>query len=194
MNEKVFKDDELSRFYVFSNKKLPTVNDCLLCVLSRTNKDAKRSQTRQQIIWELAKIVEDVWNKADCCPYTRKHIVTLFEKNVWDKYTFLLREKRLPGDENTTKRSHKKDPSKHKDRREPTRKSRRIQSTAEVPTKNEFSTDNTTSFDCYKSTMTRSKSSLVSLRDLWDRFGKMLFDVKSQTHVHECLTKGLCFD
>ena len=114
MNEKVFKDDELSRFYVFSNKKLPTVNDCLLYVLSRTNKDGKRNQTRQQIIWELAKIVEDVWNKADCCPYTWKHIVTLFEKNVWDKYTFLLREKCLPGDENTTKRSHKKDPSKQK--------------------------------------------------------------------------------
>ena len=105
MNEKVFKDDELSKFYVFSNKKLPTVNDCLLYVISRTNKDGKRNQTRQQIIWELAKIVEDVWNKADCCPYTRKHIVTLFEKNVWDKYTFLLREKRLPGDENTIKRS-----------------------------------------------------------------------------------------
>ena len=71
--------------------------------------------------------MEDVWNKADCCHYTRKHIVTLFEKNIWDKYTFLLREKRLPGDENTTKISHKKDPSKHKDRREPTRKSRQIQ-------------------------------------------------------------------
>ena len=159
MNEKVFKDEELSRFYVFSNKKLPTANDCLLCVLSRTIKDAKRGQTRQQIIWELAKIVEDVWNKADWCPYTRKHIVTLFEKNVWDKYTFLLREKRLPGDENTTTRSHKKDPSKHKDRGDPTRKSRRIQSIAEVPTKNEFSTDNTASLDWNKSTMTRSKSS-----------------------------------
>ena len=46
---------------------------------------------------------------------------------------------------NTTKRSHKKDPSKHKDRREPTRKSGRIQSTVEVPTKNEFSTGNTAS-------------------------------------------------
>ena len=56
----------------------------------------------------------DVWNKADCCTYKRKHIVTLFEKNVWDKYTFLLREKCLPGDENTTERSHKKDPSKQK--------------------------------------------------------------------------------
>ena len=50
MNKKVLKDDELSRFYVFSNKKLPTVNERLLHVLSRTNKDAKRSQTRQQII------------------------------------------------------------------------------------------------------------------------------------------------
>ena len=147
MNEKVFKDDELSRFYMFSNKKLPTVNDCLLYVLSRTNKDAKRSQTRQQIIWELAKIVED------CCPYSQKHIVALFEKNVWDKYTFLLREKRLPGDESTIKRSHKRDRSKHKDRGEPTRKSRQIQSTEEVATKNEFSTDNTASFGCIKSTI-----------------------------------------
>ena len=93
MVKKVFKDDELARSYVFSNKKLPTVNNSLLYVLSRTNKDAKRSQIRQQIIWELTKIVKDVWNKADCCPYTRKHIVTLFEKNFWDKYTFLLREK-----------------------------------------------------------------------------------------------------
>ena len=89
MNEKVFKDDELSRFYVFSNKKLPTANDCLLYVLSRTNKEAKRSQTRQQIIWELANIVEDVWNKGHCCPYTRKHIVTLSEKNVLDKYIYI---------------------------------------------------------------------------------------------------------
>ena len=58
--------------------------------------------------------MEDVWNKTDCCPYTRKYIVTLFEKNVWDKYTFLLREKRLPGDENTTKRSLRKIPAKIK--------------------------------------------------------------------------------
>ena len=49
MNEKVFKDDELSRFYVFSNEKLPTVNDCLLYVLSRTNKDAKRSQQDRKL-------------------------------------------------------------------------------------------------------------------------------------------------
>ena len=91
--------------------------------------------------------MEDIWNKADYCPYTRKYIVTMFEKNVWDKYTFLLREKRLLGDENTKKRSHKKDPSIHKDRGEPTRKSRRIQSTVEVRTKNEFRTDNTASLD-----------------------------------------------
>ena len=104
----------------------------------------------------------DVWNKADCCTYKRKHIVTLFEKNVWDKYTFLLREKCLPGDENTTKRSHKKDPSKHKDRGGPTGKRRRIQSIVEVPSKNEFSTDNIASLDCNKSTMTSSKSSLAS--------------------------------
>ena len=87
-----------------------------------------------------------------------------------------------------------RDPSKHKDRGEPAHKSRRIQSTVEVPTKNEFSTDNTASLDCNKSTMTRSKSSLVSLRDLWDRFGRRLFDVKSQTRVHECSTEGLCLD
>ena len=74
MNEKVFKDDELSRFYVFPNKKLPTVNNCLLYVFSRNNKDTKRSQTRQQIIWELTKIVKDVWNKA-LYPETYSYIV-----------------------------------------------------------------------------------------------------------------------
>ena len=52
-------------------------------------KRQKRSQTRQQIIWELANIVEDVWNKGHCCPYTRKHIVTLSEKNVLDKYIYI---------------------------------------------------------------------------------------------------------
>ena len=34
----------------------------------------------------------------------------------------------------------------------------------------------------------------MSLRDLWDQFGKMLYDVKSQARVHECSTEGLCFD
>ena len=106
--------------------------------------------------------MKDVWNKADCCPYTWKHKVTLFENNVWDKYTFLLREKRLLGDDNTTKRSYKKDPSKHKDRGGPTGKRRRIQSIVEVRSKNEFSTDNIASLDCNKSTMTSSKSSLAS--------------------------------
>ena len=42
--------------------------------------------------------------------------------------------------------------------------------------------------------MARSKSSLVSLRDLRDQFGKMLFDGKNQTRVDECSTKGICFD
>ena len=75
MNEKVFKDDELSRFYVFSNEKLPTVTDCLLYILSRTNKDANRSQTRQQIIWELARIVEDVWRLLSLYPQKYSYIV-----------------------------------------------------------------------------------------------------------------------
>ena len=164
----------------------------LTYILSRTNRDAKKSQTHQQTVGELAKTVEGIWNKADCCPYSRKHIVTLFEKNVWDKYYFLMREKHLPGDENIIKRSHKKDPSKHKDRGEPTRKSRRIQSTIPSPTVQEFKSNDTGTPDT--STMTRSKISLSSLRDMWDRYGKMLFDVKSQNRVDECSTKGLYFD
>ena len=162
------------------------MNDCLLYVLSRTTKEAKREKTRVQAVWDLAKIVQDVWDAADCCPYRRKHIVKLFEKNVWNKYTYLLREKHLPGDENTSKRSHKKDPTKHKDKGEPTRKSRRIQTseTFEIPSNEEVSTDNITSVVCNKSTTTTTRSKVSTLlREIWDRFGKMLFDIKSPAHV-----------
>ena len=64
----------------------------------------------------LNKIVGEICNKADCCPFTQKHISELFEQKIWKPYLYLRREKHLPGGETTgLKRSHKKDPTKVKE-------------------------------------------------------------------------------
>ena len=82
MNEKVFKNDKLSRFYVFSSKNYRLSMTACCMYFNELIKMRKKTHTRQQIIWEQTKIVKDVWNKADCYPYTWKHKVTLFENNV----------------------------------------------------------------------------------------------------------------
>ena len=125
MNNKVLHDDEISKSFVFSQKLLPTNHDCLLYVISLTNKEVQQ-MTHMNAVWEMTRLLGDIWTAADCCPYSRKHIVTLFEKQIWDTYKYLLREKCLPGDKTVMKRSHKKETSKIKDRGEPVQKSKRI--------------------------------------------------------------------
>ena len=72
--------------------------------------------SHKSIAHRLAKLVEEIWNKADSCPYSDKTIAKLFEREIWDKYKFILHEHYLPGESlpSTRKRSHKKDPSKQK--------------------------------------------------------------------------------
>ena len=83
--------------------------DCMLYVVSRTHfKNNLYKQTHDTIVLELARKVEEVWNNADCCPYTFKYIAKLFDKEIWQKYLFLKRENYLPGSANLGKRSHKK--------------------------------------------------------------------------------------
>ena len=96
---------------------LPTKHDCLLYVASQTNKKKKDASTHNLAINTLAKIVEDIWNKADYCPLTQKHISKLLEQEVCKLYLYLRREKHLPGGETTgLKLSHKKDPTTAKER------------------------------------------------------------------------------
>ena len=101
----VFSCEELQQPYKFSSVLLPTKNDCLLYVLSRTKFNGFG---HDQTLLQMAKNVEKVWIDADCCPYTQNHIVHLFKKEIWDKYLYLLREKHLPGSGSLGKRSHKK--------------------------------------------------------------------------------------
>ena len=77
-----FKEDELLQHYEFRNNKLPIKHDCLLCVVSRTNKKTKDAMTHNLTVNNLAKITEDIWNKADCCYFTQKHISKLFDQEV----------------------------------------------------------------------------------------------------------------
>ena len=95
---------------------LPTKHDCLLYVVPRTNEKTKDAMTHILAINNFAEIAEDIWNKADCCPFAQEHIWKLFEQEVWKPYIYLRCEKHLPGGETTGfKQSHKKDPTKLKE-------------------------------------------------------------------------------
>ena len=122
MSQKILNDDEIAEPYTFSTKLLPTNHDCLRYVISRTNNVKKTTA-----IWEMVRLVETIWNEADCCPGSRNVIVNKFENNVWKVYCHLLREKCPPGDDNENKRSHKKNPSKQKKPTEQEQEQRRMQ-------------------------------------------------------------------
>ena len=67
--------------YEFHNNTLPSKHDCLLYVVSQTNK-TKDAMTLNSAINSLTKIVEDTWNKTDCCLFSQKLISKLFEKEI----------------------------------------------------------------------------------------------------------------
>ena len=59
------------------------------------------------VVLEMSWKIEDIWNKADCCPFTFKHIAELFERDIWQKYLYLKQEKYLPEEHAVQKRLHK---------------------------------------------------------------------------------------
>ena len=85
-------------------------HDCLLYVVSQTNQYS-RKMSHKSVVRRLAKLVEEIWNKVDCCPYSKKTINKLLENEIWDKYKSLLQEHCLPREslQSIRKRSHKID-------------------------------------------------------------------------------------
>ena len=119
----VFTVEELSCPYNLSPVVLPTKNDVLRFVLSRTRFG---NESHESVVSSLAREVSKVWNDADCCPVSVRSIHGIFKREVWDVYQYLIKEKHLPGIATMTmKRSHKKDPSKSKPTLQPCRKSLR---------------------------------------------------------------------
>lgn len=111
-----FGQDELLEEFEFRKDMLPTKHEVLLYVVSRTNKGNKVNKV---IVNEMAKQLEEIWEKADCCPFTMKYIARLYDQEIWKPYLHLRREKCLPGsgaESIGSKRSHKKDPAKTKER------------------------------------------------------------------------------
>ena len=145
---------------------------------------------------EMARKVVEIWEKADCCPYTWQHVASLFDKQVWQTYRSLLREKTLPGKVGTNKRSHKA--KKRKKNVTPTRKSSRsnVSELCTSKTNNDDLENSETSDDSDTNkparVETRSSGS-VSLRTIWDLHeGYKTFDIKSEYRVNLKTTK--CFD
>jgi len=208
----VYSIDELQKQYNFSPVLLPTKSDCLLYVLSRTKYNGIGHDVA---VRKMAKDVQKIWIDADCCPYSDVYIAnTLFKKEVWDKYLYLLREKRLPEktlQQDTRKRSHKKNPSKpNKYGNQPKRKSSRYESSSDtistavlekndsvIPSDNVYTVDLDSS-DIDSSMLnvsTRSQTcSVPSLRKIWEEEGSKLFDIKSEQKVLDCLKKNMTFD
>ena len=61
------------------NVTLPTKTECLLYVLSTTINKIGKHDT---VVLEITRKIEDIWNKAGCCPFTFKHIAELFERDI----------------------------------------------------------------------------------------------------------------
>ena len=123
MSEDIFYVNELTKPYNFVNNNMqPTIHDCMLFVISRTNSKTQL-MSHQNAVKKMAEQVEKIWCAADCCPFSVKRISELFERDAWNSYQFLLREKYLPGEKNVTqKRSHKKNPLRINDKKEPVRR------------------------------------------------------------------------
>ena len=187
--------------------------------MSRTKHGSNRRDT---VISDLTRNVEKIWNDADCCPFTFKHIVKVFNKEIWETYKHLQREKCLPGVEGLGKRSHKKDPAKAKKYDEPQRKSSRFDKEKcnqpqrkssrldrELPsTSSGIQTQicNTEDKDDEKeetvdspipvvSVQTRyAKGKSTTIRDIWELEGRKLFDVRNEKRVKKSSKEGFCFD
>ena len=184
-----FETHELDSPYSLRKDVLPSKTDCLLYVLSRT----KREYNKISILGDLALEVYEIWDKADCCPYSVKQIKNAFEQHIWQKYLYLKREKCLPGHHLAEKRSHKK--SSQKPKLEPVRKSARRGLADEFEEK-PVSSHNVTNNDIEVSSMKpATRNSVINLRKIWDEHeGNKLFDILSTDRINKCVKKGLAFD
>ena len=70
---------ELLQPFELPNATLPAKNECLLYILSRTINKIGGHDT---VVLEMSRKLEDICNKADCCPFTFKHIAELFERDM----------------------------------------------------------------------------------------------------------------
>ena len=188
-----FTENELSGVFQLKPDVLPTKNDALLYVYTRIQ---GRNSLRDEVLREMGRKVVKLWEKADCCPFSWQHVVKLFEKEVWSKYSYLKREKKLPGISSTKKRSHRG--KKTKKSVSPKRKSARLNasnsatqvSEAEDKSNDEEKKQNKVEIVSKK---THTRSSMTDLRSIWDEIeGKTLFDVKSDKRI--CKKTALCFD
>ena len=102
---------------------LPTKHESLLYVYSRTVHKLRHDN----VVLDFARKVVKIWEKADCCPVTITNAVEKFEKDIWQIYRYLMRERSLPGVSTAAaaeKRSHKA--KKPKMSSPPTRRSSRL--------------------------------------------------------------------
>ena len=84
MGSFLFNQLDLEQPYQLIQDVLPTKNECLRYVLSRTSNKLISHTTA---VRDLTKEVHALWNRGQCCPKELRHLTSSFEKDVWKKYT-----------------------------------------------------------------------------------------------------------
>ena len=198
ISEDFFDENELKEEFNFRNDLLPQKTECLLYVVSRTHTKSSSRMEHNKVVRQLAGIIEKIWNDADCCLYSKPHIIRLFEEDVFKPYTYLRKEKHLPGVHSTAvqKRSHKKDPAKVKKQETTRRSSRHAVPTGALTEESSMNEVESVTVPPREMIEPPTKTRrTISLRKIWDdEEGNKLFDVLSQKRVKKHSENKMYFD
>lgn len=191
----IFEKIELEDEFQFAKDVLPTNNDVLKYVLSGTGskKGDKNSHVR-----EMARLVVDMWEKADCCPHSILRVTQLFEQLQQSYLKYLI--KSAP---NGGKNKHRKRPSTSPPPQPSSKSSRQssplaslspsnIIKTSTPPTKPVIPT--TSPLNTPKSTRSNPDHHIL-IRKQWDaEYGSELFDILHRDRIMEIVKRGGAFD
>ena len=182
---KIFTEDEIAVEFNLQKNELSLICDILKYIVTR-----RLQYSHADVINELAKLVHEIWTKADCCPSSTRSIKRRIE-GVWDNYNKVLKEG-PPGRRHRAKPKLPKVPSR--------RSSRHATEESSDTISIDFPVDKTDEIPPEKkvklSANTRSKEDdQKGFRDNWDtKVGNQLFDVKSDETVKSQVQAGYCFD
>ena len=169
----IFQDLELNEEFVFTKDTIPTNNDVLKYVLSR--KGDCNVQVR-----ELAKLVVELWEKADCCPHSVLRVTKLFEQ-IYNNYLKYLKRS---GNKNHHKCVSTSPPP------QPTRKSSRNTSfSVRSPTVDKV-LPVLVSTSTAKSTQSNQDNQFI-VREEWDsEYGDKLFNILHTDRIFAMVKTG----
>ena len=176
----IFQEHELCSEFQLLADRLPTINDGVKYILSRS----RSTPDKQTRVRDFAKKTFDIWEKADCVPLSLQRISAL-ALTIYENYVSYLKKS---GNSNHRKRISSSPPP------EPTRRSSRSASSASTSRTTKARPATQAISSIHPSTRSRPGNT-ISVREKWDtEFGEKLFDVLDVCGVAEKVKDGGAFD